>query len=115
MALQTVVFDKVAPKIERTHLIEGVVVYAEDYTTKTGIPGVTLQVEGVPYNLRVLKGSMVGAGNAATVMGCTVSLTGIMKDYDGKSYFNPKDLTVTKKSGLAKIAAAKVAFAGDLD
>ena len=57
----------------------------------------------------------IGAGNATTVMGCTVTLTGIMREYNSKQYFNPKDLTVDKKSGIATIAGAGVAYAGSLD
>ncbi len=108
-------FEKQAKTIERTHTITGKVLYAEDYVAANNIPGVSIQLEGCPYNLRVLKGSIKGAGNASTVMGCTVTLTGIMRDYNGKQYFNPKDLTVDKKSGIATIAGAGVAYAGSLD
>lgn len=108
-------FDKVEKKIERTHTLSGKVIFAEDYSTKNSIPGVTIQLDSCPYKIRVLKGSIRGAGNAATLMGCIVSLTGVLKEYQGKSYFDPKDCEVTKQSGLAKIASAKVAFAGDLD
>ena len=108
-------FEKQAKTIERTHTITGKVLYAEDYVAANNIPGVSIQLEGCPYNLRVLKGSIKGAGNAATLMACTVTLTGIMREYNGKSYFNPKDLTVDKKSGIATIAGAGVAYAGSLD
>ena len=113
--LQVVKFDKIEKKIERTHVIEGKVIFCEDTVTNSGTPGVSMQIEGVPYRMRVLKNSIIGAGNAATLMSCLVKLTGVMEDYKGQMYFRPKDCTVTKQSGLAKIAAAKVAFAGDLD
>jgi len=113
--MQKLTFEKQAKTIERTHSITGKVLYAEDYVASNNVPGVNIQLEGCPYNLRVLKGSIKGAGNAATVLGCTVTLTGIMRDYNGKSYFNPKDLTVDKKSGIATIAGAGVAYAGSLD
>ena len=115
MALQKLTFDVVAPKIERTHEIEGRIIYAEDYTTKNSLPGVTFQIEGCPYNLRILKGSIKGAGSAATLLNCDVKLTGVMREYEGRQYFDPKDLVVTRRSGIATLAAAKVAYAGSLD
>ena len=113
--MEKLTFEKQAKTIERTHSISGKVLYAEDYVASNNVPGVNIQLEGCPYNLRVLNGSIRGAGNASTVLGCTVTLTGIMRDYNGKAYFNPKDLVVDKKSGIATIAGAGVAFAGSLD
>jgi hypothetical protein len=111
------VFDSSnAKKIERTSFISGKVIYAEDYTTTNkGLPGVSLQIEGIPYQLRILKNSIKGAGNAATLMGCEIRMEGNEREYEGKTYFNPLDCLVTKQSGLAKIASANVAFAGSLD
>ena len=108
-------FEKQAKTIERTHTITGKVLYAEDYVASNNVPGVSIQLAGCPYNLRVLKGSIKGAGNAATLMACTVTLTGVMRDYNGKSYFNPKDLTVDKQSKQASMSASKIAYAGDFD
>ena len=48
-------FEKQAKTIERTHTITGKVLYAEDYVAANNIPGVSIQLEGCPYNLRVLK------------------------------------------------------------
>ena len=113
--MQKLTFEKQAKTIERTHTITGKVLYAEDYVAANNIPGVSIQLEGCPYNLRVLKGSIKGAGNASTVLGCTVTLTGIMREYNDKSYFNPKDLTVDKQSKQASMSASKIAYAGDFD
>ena len=89
---------------ERTSMVTGKVIYAEDYNTSTGLPGVSMQIEGCPYNLRVLKGSIKGAGNAATLAGCIVTLTGVTKMYNEKEYFQPKDCTVNKQSQLAELS-----------
>lgn len=116
--LQKLSFDAIAPTIERTHTHTGKVLYAEDYVAKGkdgDIAGVAMQVEGIPYPVRILKGSLKGAGNAATVLGCTITFTGVMREYNQRQYFNAKDAKVDKQSGLAKIAAAGVAFAGSLD
>jgi hypothetical protein len=114
--MQALVFEQVEKKIQRTHSITGKVVFAEDYVTNNkSIPGVSIQLDNCPYNLRVLKNSIKGAGSASTLIGCTVTLTGVMREYNGKEYFDPKDCNVDKKSGLAQLASAGVAFAGSLD
>lgn len=101
---------------ERTHTVEGKVLFAEDYITKDkSIPGVAMQIEGVPYTLRALKGSIKGAGSASTLIGCTVKINGDLRTYEGQEYLNPRDVVVIHQSGLAKIASAGVAYAGSLD
>lgn len=114
--MQALTFEAQALKIERTHSFSGKVIFATDYVSKDKkIPGVELQVEGCPYPLRVLLGSIKGANSASTLLNCDVNLTGIMREHEGKQYFNPKDCTVTRRSGIATLAATGVAFAGSLD
>ena len=118
--LQQVIFQESVKKIQRTHVLEGKVTFAEDYTTEKGsIPGVAIQLEGVPYKIRILQNSIKGGSTAGTLLGCTVSLTGIMVEYNGSEYFNPKDCTVTYQSGLARLVAAAgkkgLSYAGSLD
>lgn len=106
-------------KTERTHVISGKVIYAESYVAKTNqgeVPGIALTLDNCPYALRVLKGSIKGAGaNVGSLLRCEVELTGVMREYNGNTYFNPKDCKVTKQSGLAALATAGVAYAGSLD
>jgi hypothetical protein len=115
MAMQTLTFQAQEPKIERTHSITGKVTAVQSYSTKTNIPGAQIMLDNCPYSLRVLMGSVKGAFTPQELLNCTVTLTGIMREHDGKQYFNPKDLTVDRVSGLAQLVKSGVAYAGSLD
>ena len=112
--LKTFEFAKKEFKIERTFTVSGKCINAENYEAK-GIPGISFEIEGIPYKLRVLKGSITGGSKASHFLGCTLTFTGIEREYEKKMYFSPKDCTVTIESALAKLAKAGVAFAGSLD
>jgi len=120
MAMQSLTFQAPEHKIERTHTITGKVVAVQSYSTKTNIPGAQIMLDNCPYSLRLLMGSIKGAFTPQELLNCTVTLTGIMrehegKEHEGKSYFNPKDLVVDKVSGLAQLVKSGVAYAGSLD
>ena len=108
-------FTTAEKKIERTFFVEGKVTFAQDYETSNGLQGIAFEIEGIPYKLRVLNGSIKGGSNASHFIGCTVKFTGVDRDYDGKKYFSPKDAVITKESALAKLSKAGVAYAGSLD
>ena len=112
--LKTFEFGTKELKIERTFTVSGKCINAENYEAK-GIPGISFEIEGIPYKLRVLKGSITGGSKASHFLGSTLNFTGIEREYEGKKYFSPKDCTVTIESALAKLAKAGVAFAGSLD
>ena len=99
-------------KIERTFFVEGKVTFAQDYKTSNGLQGIAFEIEGVPYKLRVLNGSIKGGTNASHFIGCVVKFTGVDREYEGKTYFSPKDAVITKESALSKLAKAGVAYAG---
>ena len=115
MAMQTLTFNSNKVKIERTHSITGKVTAVQSYSTKTNIPGAQIMLDNCPYSLRVLMGSVKGAFTPQELLSCTVTLAGVMRTYEGKEYFNPKDLTVDKVSGLAQLVKSGVAYAGSLD
>ena len=115
MAMKTLTFQAQELKIERTHTITGKVVAVQGYSTKTNIPGAQIMLDNCPYSLRVLMGSVKGAFRPEELLNCTVTLTGIMREHEGKSYFNPKDLVVDRVSGLAQLVKSGVAYAGSLD
>lgn len=112
--MQVLNFDAPTLKVERTHVVEGVVLCAEAYTTKDKIPGVVLHLDNCPYPLRVLMGSVKGVTQPQHLINCTVSLTGVLRDYEGKSYFNPKDLRVTRYSGISDLVRGGGLYAGSL-
>ena len=105
------------PKIERTHSIIAKCLGATPYevTSKEGntLKGLELRLEGYSYTHRILTKQP-----AIDFLQSTVQLTGIMRDYQGKSYFTPKDATITvpSKLGMAMsaMASAGVSYAGDL-
>jgi hypothetical protein len=115
LTMQAVTFQQAALKIERTHSITGKVIAVQSYSTKTNAPGAQIMLDNCPYSLRILMGSVKGAFTPQELLNCTVTLTGIMREHEGKSYFNPKDLTVDKVSGLAQLVKAGLAYAGSLD
>ena len=101
---------------ERTHSLEGKVIFARDFVTDKGsIPGVVMQLDNCPYKLRALQNSIKGAGNAATLMNCNVKIDGDLREYEGKQYLTPRDVVVTRQSNIAKMAAYGISFAGNLD
>jgi hypothetical protein len=108
-------FSTAEKKIERTFTVEGKCTYASDYETKTGLKGIAFEIEGVPYKLRVLCGSIKGGEKASHFVGSTLKFSGIDREYEGKKYFAPKDCEVTRESALAKLAKAGLAYAGSLD
>lgn len=108
-------FAERAKVIERTNFIEGKVLSTEDYVTKTGVPGIIFNVQGVPYGLRVLKGSLIGGTKGSHFVGCVVKFTGVTEQWENKDYFRPKDAEIVKESALAQLAKAGVAYAGSLD
>lgn len=101
--------------ITRTYFVEGKCTFADDYETSTGLKGIAFEIEGIPYKLRVLCGSISGGSKAKHFIGSTLKFTGTDREYNGKMYFSPKDCVVTRESGLAKIAKAGLAYAGSLD
>jgi hypothetical protein len=117
--LKVLTFDKafVHPnKIARTHTITGKCISAQDYVTPKGnIPGVIFMIEGVPYKLRVLSGSLTGGFTAKEFVRCTVQFTGTMRKHEEREYFNPRDARIVKKSALADLAVTGVAYSGSLD
>lgn len=114
-AMQVLSFNAPELKVERTHSITGKVVAVQSYSTKTNIPGAQVMLDNCPYSLRVLMGSVKGAFKPQELLNCTVTLTGIMREHEGKQYFNPKDLTVDKISGLAQLVKSGVSYSGSLD
>ena len=115
MSTQKFIFAQKNLQIERTSHVEGKVIIVEEYVAKVKqpddsvkeVPGFAFHVEGVPYPLRVLKGSVTGGTKAGHFIGCTVKFTGISEEYKGVTYFRPKDCIVTEQSKTAEI------FAGD--
>jgi hypothetical protein len=101
--------------IARTYFVEGKCTYASDYETSTGLKGIAFEIEGIPYKLRVLCGSIKGGEKASHFVGSTLKFTGVDREYNGKMYFGPKDCEVLRESGLAKLAKAGLAYAGSLD
>lgn len=112
------VFSTAEKKIERTFEVQGKVTFASDYQTKNGLKGIAFELEGIPYKLRVLCGSIKGGNNASHFIGCVVKFTGVDREYEGKTYFAPKDAETIVESGIAMLAKTSkngVAYAGSLD
>jgi len=110
-------FSTAEKKIERTFFVEGKVTFAQDYETSNGLKGIAFEIEGIPYKLRVLNGSIKGGTNASHFIGCVVKFTGVDREYEGKNYFSPKDATTTVESPIAMLAKTSkngVAYAGSL-
>jgi hypothetical protein len=109
------VFTIAEKTIERTYFVEGKCTYASDYETSTGLKGIAFEIEGIPYKLRVLCGSIRGGEKASHFLGSTLKFTGIDREYNGKTYFSPKDCIVLRESGLANCTRGNLAYAGSLD
>jgi hypothetical protein len=109
------VFTIAEKTIERTYFVEGKCTYASDYETSNGLKGIAFEIEGIPYKLRVLCGSIKGGEKASHFLGSTLKFTGIDREYEGKTYFSPKDCVVLRESGLAKCTRGNLAYAGSLD
>lgn len=108
---------------ERTHLLEGKVIHAEDFTAKVAdkesgetseVPGVKLRLDSCPYPLNILKGTLTGATKAAELLDCKVKFSGDMREYKDKEYFTPREMEIIEKSQLAKFAASGASFSGQL-
>jgi hypothetical protein len=109
------VFTIAEKTIERTYFVEGKCTYASDYETSNGLKGIAFEIEGIPYKLRVLCGSIKGGEKASHFLGSTLKLTGVDREYNGKTYFSPKDCAVLRESGLAKCTKGNLAYGGSLD
>ena len=107
MSILTLKFEAQAKKIERTHSFEGVCTDATPYKTKTDLKGIAFTIKGCPYKLRLLTNEL-----PAKFLYSTVLLTGTMRTYDGKDYFDAKDITITEQSALGKLAQAGISYAG---
>lgn len=104
-----------AKKIVREFEFTGTIIHAEDYVTnKKGLAGISFEVEGMPYRLRVLKGSLKGGSKASHFLNCDVQFTGVEREYDGNMYFDPKDAKIVTYSNLANLSRSGVSFSGSL-
>ena len=108
-------FTTAEKKIERTFFVEGKVTYASDYETSNGLQGIVFEIEGIPYKLRVLAGSIKGGDKASHFLGCTVKFTGVDREYEGKKYFSPKDAVITKQSVISALSKAGLSYSGSLE
>lgn len=116
VALKSYVVESIedSRKIKREFQFSGKCNHAEEYTTKDGVSGIAFEVTGMPYRLRLLKGSIKGGSKAPHFIGCTLNFTGVEREYEGRTYFNPKDVEVTERSELAELSrtGAVLAFSG---
>lgn len=102
-------------KAVREFEFTGTVTHAEDYVTnKKGLAGISFEVEGMPYRLRVLKGSLKGGSKASHFINCDVQFTGVEREYEGNMYFDPKDAKIVAYSNLANLSRAGVSYSGSL-
>lgn len=107
--METLEFKPREVKTERTHVITGIVKSCTSYENSTGLKGVILEVEGVPYSLRLLTKK-----DTKQFLLSKVKLTGVVREYNNAEYFNPMDIEVLELSTLAKLAMSGVAFAGTI-
>jgi hypothetical protein len=101
--------------IARTYFVEGKCTFADDYETSTGLKGIAFEIEGIPYKLRVLCGSISNGSKAKHFIGSTLKFTGIDREYNGKMYFSPKDCCVVERDVYSELAIRGIAYTGSLD
>lgn len=109
-------FDsEVKVKHERTHTVKGRVTTVEPYTANTSngeVPGWAFQVEGVPYPLRLLKGSIKDAVTREEMIGAVMEFKGNTRVYNEKTYFNPLTASVVKENSALAYRYSLMAKAG---
>ena len=94
-------------KIVRTTSHVDTVVTAVSYETKDGLKGIQFTFAGLPYPVR-----MLSKQNPAQFIKCKVELKGVMRTYEGKEYFDAKDIAIVEQSAIGLLAISGVAYAG---
>jgi hypothetical protein len=110
MSLKTLEISVSEKKVERTVEHTDTVVTVKPYTTdKKNLQGLEFKLKGLPYPVRVLTKDL-----PALFVDSRVKFTGIMREYQGKSYFQPMDVEVVEQSVVSLLATAGLSYSGKL-
>lgn len=94
-------------KIVRTTSHLDTVVNAVPYETTTGLKGIQFTLAGLPYPVRILTKQ-----TPAMFIKSKVEFRGVMREYQGKEYFDAKDVKIVEQSAIGLLAISGVAYAG---
>jgi hypothetical protein len=98
-------------KIVRTTSHIDSVVNAIEYTTKDGLKGIQLFLQELPYPVRILTNKFP---KPASLIKCRIELQGTMREYQGKQYFDAKDIVVLEQSKLGLLVLSGASYSGDI-